>query len=67
MAELALASTSPARLALLRGAGLDPEVIVSGVDESSFSAGTTAELAGVLARAKASAAPRRQPHGGVNS
>jgi septum formation protein len=51
--ELVLASASPARLALLRGAGLDPEVIVSGVDESAFSAGTPAELVAVLAQAKA--------------
>jgi septum formation protein len=29
-----LASASPARLATLRAAGLDPEVVVSGVDES---------------------------------
>jgi septum formation protein len=57
--ELVLASASPARLALLRGAGLDPKVIVSGVDESGFSAATPAELVAVLAQAKASAvAPR---------
>ncbi len=34
-ARLILASASPARLATLRTAGLDPEVIVSGVDEST--------------------------------
>jgi septum formation protein len=61
--ELVLASASPARLALLRSAGLDPKVMVSGVDERSFSAGTTAELAGVLARAKASAVAARLDRG----
>jgi len=50
-----LASGSPARLAVLRAAGLDPEVIVSGVDEDAYQAATTAELAGLLAGAKASA------------
>ena len=40
---------------MLRGAGLDPEVIVSGVDEDAYQAATTAELAGRLAEAKASA------------
>ena len=38
---------------MLRGAGLDPEVIVSGVDEDAFSAPSTAELTQVLASAKA--------------
>jgi septum formation protein len=52
--RVVLASASPARLAVLRGAGLDPEVIVSGVDEDAFSAPSTGELAGVLAAAKAS-------------
>ena len=55
MTTVVLASASPARLAVLRSAGLDPEVVVSGVDESAFSADTPAELAGVLARAKAAA------------
>jgi len=50
-----LASGSPARLAVLRAAGLDPEVIVSGVDEAAYTAGTPAELAGLLAEAKAAA------------
>ena len=50
-----LASGSPARLAVLRAAGLDPQVIVSGVDEDAYQAATTAELAGLLAEAKASA------------
>jgi nucleoside triphosphate pyrophosphatase len=50
-----LASASPARLAVLRAAGLEPEVIVSGVDESAYTADTPAELAGLLAQAKAAA------------
>jgi septum formation protein len=52
---LVLASASPARLGLLRQAGFDPKVIVSGVDESALDAPTPAELALVLARAKAAA------------
>ncbi|MER6008120.1 Maf family protein [Nonomuraea angiospora] len=52
---IVLASASPARLALLRSAGLDPKVIVSGVDEDSFSAHTPAALSLVLAKAKAEA------------
>jgi len=48
-----LASQSPARLALLRAAGLEPEQIVSGVDEDSFQAASPAELALQLAIAKA--------------
>ena len=53
--RVVLASRSPARLAVLRAAGLNPEVIVSGVDEDAYSAPTTEELAGKLAVAKASA------------
>lgn len=51
---LVLASASPARLGLLKQAGLDPRVVVSGVDEDAISADTPAELARVLAEAKAS-------------
>ena len=53
--RLVLASQSPARLALLRQAGLAPEVVVSGVDEDAITAGTPGELARVLAEAKAAA------------
>jgi septum formation protein len=53
--RVVLASGSPARLAVLRSAGLEPEVIVSGVDEAAYTAGTPAELAGLLAEAKAAA------------
>ena len=49
---------------MLRAAGLDPEVIVSGVDEDAFSAETTAELTMALASAKASAVAASQ-HDGV--
>ncbi|MFE2097726.1 MULTISPECIES: nucleoside triphosphate pyrophosphatase [unclassified Streptomyces] len=52
--RLVLASQSPARLGLLRQAGLAPEVIVSGVDEDAVTAPTPAELALALAEAKAS-------------
>ncbi|MER7505287.1 nucleoside triphosphate pyrophosphatase [Nonomuraea pusilla] len=50
---IVLASASPARLALLRNAGLDPKVIVSGVDEDAFTAHSPAALSLVLAKAKA--------------
>jgi septum formation protein len=50
-----LASGSPARLATLRAAGVEPEVVVSGVDEDAITAPTPAELVAVLATAKASA------------
>ncbi|MFI9099638.1 nucleoside triphosphate pyrophosphatase [Streptomyces fildesensis] len=52
---LVLASASPARLNLLRQAGLDPRVVVSGVDEDALTAANPAELARVLAEAKAAA------------
>lgn len=52
--RLVLASASPARLRLLRDAGMSPEVVVSGVDESSVS-GTAGEQVAALARLKAEA------------
>ena len=48
---------------MLRAAGLEPKVVVSGVDETVFSAGTPAELAGQLARAKAAAVAAGLPDG----
>lgn len=54
-----LASRSPARLATLRAAGVEPEVIVSHVDEEAIEGSMPdappSELAQVLARAKAEA------------
>jgi septum formation protein len=58
---IVLASASPARLGVLRGAGLRPEVMVSGVDETVFSAATPAGLAGQLAQAKAAAVAASLP------
>jgi len=63
--RVVLASASPARLAVLRGAGLDPEVIVSGVDEDSYSAATTGELTALLSAAKAVAVAATQASGVV--
>lgn len=52
MPQLVLASASPARLATLRSAGFDPQVVVSGVDESQVSGVPPAELALRLAQLK---------------
>jgi septum formation protein len=56
-----LASQSPARLATLRSAGLDPEVVVSGVDESVVTTSDPEELSVELARLKAGVVAERQP------
>jgi septum formation protein len=63
--RLVLASQSPARLGLLRQAGLAPEVIVSGVDEDALTAPTPARLALVLAEAKAGTVAARQDAAGA--
>jgi septum formation protein len=56
---LVLASASPARLATLRSAGIDPVVIVSGVDESQLDGLPAAELALQLAELKCAAVAAR--------
>ena len=57
--RLVLASTSPARLATLRAAGVEPLTISPGVDEDAVVAGAghlePAEMVELLARAKAEA------------
>ncbi len=57
--RLVLASQSPARLATLRAAGLDPEVVVSGVDEEAVTITDPEELSVELARRKALAVALR--------
>ncbi|HEX6498371.1 MAG TPA: Maf family protein [Micromonosporaceae bacterium] len=57
--RLVLASSSPARRTLLRAAGIDPEVIVSGVDESVVDSADPEVLSLTLARLKAEAVAAR--------
>ncbi len=56
---LVLASASPARRATLRSAGVEPVVIVSGVDESTLQGLPPAELALQLAELKCMAVAER--------
>ena len=58
--RLVLASASPARLALLRQAGLAPDVVVSDVDESTVRAPRVAEQVALLANAKAADVAKRE-------
>ena len=57
--RLVLASASPARLATLRAAGLDPQVQVSGVQEDIPVGAATEDLCARLATAKAYAVAER--------
>jgi septum formation protein len=58
--RLVLASASPARLSLLRQAGLAPDVVVSNVDESIYTAPRVAEQVALLAAAKAAAVAKQE-------
>jgi septum formation protein len=58
---LVLASGSPGRLRLLRDAGFDPEVIVSGVAETNDDGLATADLTAALAERKAAAVAAVRP------
>jgi septum formation protein len=69
--QLYLASTSPARLSILRAAGIEPVVVPSEVDESAAVAAAeagqgplaAADLVQLLARAKAQAVLHARPNG----
>ncbi len=65
MTTVVLASASPARLATLRGAGIDPEVQVSHVDEEQLERDhphlTPQDLAQMLAQAKCEEVARTRP------
>jgi septum formation protein len=50
--RIVLASASPARLSTLRAAGIEPEVIVSGVDEERITSTDAGNLAAALAQLK---------------
>jgi len=50
--RVVLASQSPARLATLRSAGIEPEVVVSGVDEDQIQSSNPGNLASALAQLK---------------
>ncbi len=56
-----LASGSQGRLRLLRDAGMDPEVLVSGADESDGNGLATADLVAELAERKAAAVASQRP------
>ncbi|HZK37030.1 MAG TPA: nucleoside triphosphate pyrophosphatase [Aeromicrobium sp.] len=59
--RIILASASPARLATLRSAGINPEVITSGIDESTVQDSDPARLATTLAELKCRAVAAENP------
>jgi septum formation protein len=61
--RLVLASASPARRRSLAAAGIDPQVVLSGVDESMVGAARPDTLCAVLARLKAQAVAEKLRHG----
>lgn len=65
MRRLILASASPARLALLQTAGLDPRVVVSHVDEEGVGGLAPVDAVAVLARRKGEAVAARPEAGGA--
>jgi septum formation protein len=65
--RIVLASASDARLRTLRTAGLDPDVIVSGVDEDSDPVDGVRELTARLAQLKAEAVSARIDHGAATT
>jgi septum formation protein len=56
-----LASGSAGRLGVLRGAGIDPEVVVSGIDETTDGHLDTATIVDLLAERKAAAVAALRP------
>lgn len=56
-----LASASAGRLQLLRQAGLDPEVLVSGADETADDSMDTAAMVNAIAERKASVVAAKRP------
>ncbi|HUD36681.1 MAG TPA: Maf family protein [Streptosporangiaceae bacterium] len=59
--RLVLASSSAGRLGVLRSAGIEPEVVVSGVDETTEPGLDTAAIVRSLAERKAMAVAARRP------
>ena len=65
MTRLVLASASPARLATLRAAGIEPSIVVSGVDEDQVTGLAPAALAQRLAELKCAAVAEQLTDGSL--